>query len=78
MWVALAIKAGRLPDHTSFKHIIAISFLMGIGFTMSLFISNLSFSNSDFTLVSKGGILFGSLISACIGIVFIFFLKKKE
>lgn len=45
-----------------------ISSLTGIGFTMSLFISNVSFADAELILLSKGAILFGSVISALLGI----------
>lgn len=78
MQLALSTKVGELGNGTTFKHIAGVAFLTGIGFTMSLFISNLSFTNSDFTLTSKGGILFGSLISACLGITYLLSLRKHN
>lgn len=49
------------------KTIIGIGFLSGIGFTMSLFIANLSYTNEELLGISKIGILSASLVSGIIG-----------
>ena len=66
----LAIRLGvaDLPQDTGWLHMIGISLLCGIGFTMSLFIGLLAFAN-DLALQSevKVGILAGSFIAALLG-----------
>jgi len=57
-----------LPSGVSWSHIIGVSMLGGIGFTMSLFISGLSFPSGDFTDFSKMGIVLGSLLSGALGL----------
>lgn len=67
---ALAIRFGLadLPANAGWSHMIGISLLCGIGFTMSLFIGLLAFA-SDVTLQDavKVGILAGSFIAAILG-----------
>ncbi|MGX5841825.1 Na+/H+ antiporter NhaA [Mesorhizobium sp. ArgA1] len=67
---ALAIRLGfaDLPVNAGWLHMIGISLLCGIGFTMSLFIGLLAFA-SDVALQDavKVGILAGSLIAALLG-----------
>ncbi|KAA3448857.1 Na+/H+ antiporter NhaA [Mesorhizobium sp. SARCC-RB16n] len=67
---ALAIRFGLadLPAHAGWLHMIGISLLCGIGFTMSLFIGLLAFA-SDVALQDavKVGILAGSFIAALLG-----------
>ncbi|MER8836048.1 Na+/H+ antiporter NhaA [Mesorhizobium sp. M0909] len=67
---ALAIRLGfaDLPVNTGWLHMIGISLLCGIGFTMSLFIGLLAFA-SDVALQDavKVGILAGSFIAAILG-----------
>ncbi|OBQ77254.1 Na+/H+ antiporter NhaA [Mesorhizobium sp. WSM3873] len=67
---ALAIRLGLadLPANAGWLHMVGISFLCGIGFTMSLFIGLLAFAN-DAALQDavKVGILAGSLIAALAG-----------
>lgn len=65
----LAVKLFRLelePEFT-WTRILGIGCLGGIGFTMSLFISGLSYSNSIFLDYTKIGIICGSAASASIG-----------
>lgn len=60
----------QLPSEVTFKHLVGMSFLSGIGFTMSLFIAALAFSDApQYLLQAKVGILLGSLLSAMVSIV---------
>ena len=67
---AIAIRLGLadLPAHAGWLHMLGISLLCGIGFTMSLFIGLLAFA-SDAALQDavKVGILVGSLVAALVG-----------
>lgn len=68
----LGIKLGfaALPDDINFKQVIGVSFLAGIGFTMSIFVSSLAFQgNAALIDASKVGIIVGSLISGIIGYI---------
>jgi NhaA family Na+:H+ antiporter len=69
----LAVKTGlaSLPEGVRWSHIAGAGMLGGIGFTMSLFISSLSFSSPVFLDYSKLGILMGSLLSAVAGVSFL-------
>ncbi|MEL4016348.1 Na+/H+ antiporter NhaA [Dryocola clanedunensis] len=68
-WLALKLKLASLPEGTTFKDILAVGVLCGIGFTMSIFIASLAFSSVDPELITwaKLGILIGSLLSAVVG-----------
>ncbi|TPN16492.1 Na+/H+ antiporter NhaA [Mesorhizobium sp. B2-3-3] len=67
---ALAIRLGLadLPAHAGWTHMLGVSLLCGIGFTMSLFIGLLAFAG-DVALQDavKVGILAGSFIAAILG-----------
>ena len=80
-----AVKTGLavLPKEVRWSQILGAGMLGGIGFTMSLFISGLSFFSPDLINYSKLGILMGSLLSAVVGLVFLtcecaFRSKSKE
>ena len=60
-----------LPRGIAWPHIFGASLLGGIGFTMSLFVSGLSFTSPELINYSKFAILAGSLISAAAGIIFL-------
>ncbi len=66
----LGVKAGMvdLPENLSFSHVYAGSILCGIGFTMSLFIADLSFDGLHLLDRAKLAVLTGSIISAAVGI----------
>lgn len=64
--VAVLLGLAELPSGLRWKHIVGVSFLGGIGFTMALFISNLALMPEQ-EVYSKVGILGGSLIAAVFG-----------
>jgi NhaA family Na+:H+ antiporter len=76
--LALKLKIADLPENTTFRHIFGVSFLGGVGFTMSLFISNLAFVDEAFINAAKLGILAGTLVSGVLGYVMIRSLCKKS
>jgi NhaA family Na+:H+ antiporter len=67
----LAVKMGwsELPSGMTWTRLYGLSWLAGIGFTMSLFIASLAFGESDFLSLAKVGILIASLISGTVGAV---------
>lgn len=66
--LAKKLKLIVVPQEIGNQQIIGVSFLAGIGFTMSIFIAGLAFANSPVYIDSaKIGILIGSFVSAIIG-----------
>ena len=65
----LAIRSGRasLPENVGWPMIYGASCLAGVGFTMSLFISELAFAGALRTDEAKLGILAGSLLAGLWG-----------
>lgn len=74
-WMSVKMGITKLPTSIKMKQIFAVSILCGIGFTMSIFITGLSFDGLDETYsnYSRVGILLGSTLSAFIG----YFLLKS-
>lgn len=71
-WLAVKLKWAPMPDETNWSMIASVALLGGIGFTVSLFIANLSFGTGDPILSellnhSKLGILVGSLLAGFLG-----------
>lgn len=64
------------PAGISWGHIFGAGMLAGIGFTMSMFVSNLAFSHPESMEVSKVAILLGSLISGVLGAFYLILLAK--
>lgn len=76
-WLALKLGVGRLPEGVHFKQLIGVALLGGIGFTMSIFISELAFANSpQELLMAKTGILFASLIAGIGGFIYLRTVSK--
>lgn len=71
------LKISTLPDGVSWRQIYGVAFLAGIGFTMSMFISDLAFIEEEFKQIAKVGIIAASIISATIGMVWLSIGDKK-
>ncbi|MBJ7222803.1 MULTISPECIES: Na+/H+ antiporter NhaA [unclassified Brenneria] len=70
-WLVIRMGYAKLPAGVSFGQIMAVSVPCGIGFTMSIFITLLAFTNSDaeFITYAKLGILLASGLAAIAGYV---------
>lgn len=68
-------KLASLPEGVSWKHIYGVSFLAGIGFTMSMFIAELAFEVDEYKQIAKVGIMMASLVTAIIGMVWLSTIK---
>ena len=77
-FTVVAIGICRLPLDLNRKHIIGAGFLGGIGFTMSIFITNLAFTDSHITNNAKMAILLASLTAGTIGFIWLKLLGKPE
>ncbi len=79
VWIAAKIGISKLPTSLSIKHILGVSLLGGVGFTMSIFVAELGFSGSpNDLLMAKTGILVASLISGISGYLFLYFASKES
>ncbi len=69
VWLFCKLKITSLPDGVNFSMIFAVSILCAIGFTMALFIANLSFhDNIIMEEEAKIGILLASFFASIIGV----------
>ncbi|MFZ5946503.1 MAG: Na+/H+ antiporter NhaA [Stygiobacter sp.] len=68
-YVAVKIGVGTLPKDLNWNLIAGASSLAGIGFTMSIFITNLAFSDVEIIASSKLIIIIASVISAISGLI---------
>lgn len=66
-WGAVRFWTCRLPEGAMWGHILAVSMLGGIGFTMSLFIGTLAFPEPSYAVAIRIGVLGGSVLSAICG-----------
>lgn len=69
-WLLVRLGKSQLPSGTSWPHIIGIGFIAGIGFTVSLFITELAFgTNEALRETAKVSIFIASATSALLGII---------
>jgi len=76
----IAVKTGmaQMPDNSSWLSLYGVSVLTGIGFTMSLFVGNLAFTeNIQYIDGVKIGVLAGSLLSTLFGYFILLFSTKN-
>jgi Na+:H+ antiporter, NhaA family len=68
-FTAIAVRAGlgRLPTGTTWRHMLGLATAAGVGFTVALFVTSLSFDTVAATDAAKVGILFGSGIAGIVG-----------
>ncbi|HLT42302.1 MAG TPA: Na+/H+ antiporter NhaA [Sphingobacteriaceae bacterium] len=76
-WLSIKTGLSRMPDKAGWSHIVGVGMLAGIGFTMSIFISILSFATPDLLAEAKFSILIGSLLSGIIGSFLLKSLHKR-
>ncbi len=72
------LKMARLAKDITWKMLAGIGLLGGIGFTMSIFITNLSFTDAQMVVTSKLSILAASLLAAISGLTVFLVGKKKK
>lgn len=71
-WLAIKMRLAPMPQNSNWKMLLSVAMLGGIGFTVSMFIANLSFGsaemgNAELLSQSKLGIVVGSLLAGLLG-----------
>ena len=80
-FLAIKFNIAELPENVSFQQLAGVSFLGGLGFTMSLFINNLAYTEPSLINSAKMGILIGSFAAGLTGYLILRFTlrgKKEE
>jgi NhaA family Na+:H+ antiporter len=75
-WLSVKLKISQLPDQAGWIHVLGVGLLGGIGFTMSIFISILSFTDPLLVQEAKFSILVGSVISGLLGYTVLSYSSK--
>jgi Na+:H+ antiporter, NhaA family len=66
---------GSLPDDVTWRHIYGVALLAAVGFTMSLFITDLAFRDMEYVLQAKIGIFVASILGGLLGYLL---LRKRD
>ena len=76
VWLSLKYFKAELSPGVAWKDIVGVSFLGGIGFTMSLFVTGLSFERPEYLEYSKLGIISGSILCGFVGFIILAYSGK--
>lgn len=76
-WLAVVLKIGKLPDDVNWSQLYGVAMICGIGFTMSLFIGSLAFTQTEVS-GDRLGILAGSLFSAVLGYLWLRYIAHPK
>ncbi len=75
-YLAHKLRIIRKPSNISWSEVVAVGFLGGIGFTMSIFITHLAFLDETIISAVKLGVFVASFIAAVIGVFLILRVKR--
>ena len=76
--ISIKLKIAEMPNNSNWISLYGVGILTGIGFTMSLFIGNLAFVDTNLYIDGvKIGVLAGSLLSALVGYSLLLMTSKK-
>lgn len=73
-FIAVKTRIAALPSQSSWQQLIGVGLLAGIGFTMSIFIATLAYTNPEWQVYSKIAVMTASLIAGLAGY---FYLHKR-
>ncbi len=76
-YISVKTRLAELPGGVPWKQIFAIGMVAGIGFTMSIFVDNLAFSDPVYLNMGKAAILVTSFVSAICGMLAVLLTTKK-
>ncbi|WP_104698065.1 MULTISPECIES: sodium/proton antiporter NhaA [unclassified Helicobacter] len=77
-YICSKLKIATKPSELSWTHILGAGILSGIGFTMSIFVSNLAFDNQQSVEIAKIAVLLASLLSAIVGSSLLILFNKLK
>lgn len=76
-WICVKLGISSLPEQASWKHIFGAGILGGIGFTMSIFVAMLSFTDPIHIEEAKLAVLLTSCVAGIAGYAYLSSLHKK-
>ncbi|MFK2823016.1 Na+/H+ antiporter NhaA [Arcobacter sp. YIC-80] len=77
-YLAHKLKIVKKPDTILWKEILAVGFIAGIGFTMSIFITHLAYLDEGTIAAVKLGVFAASFVAAVIGVVLLLTIKREK
>ena len=77
-YLAVSSKLCKLPNNVSWMQYYGMALVTGIGFTMSLFIGTLAFSDVEHQTAVRLGVITGSLLSGISGYLLLRYTAQKR
>ncbi|WP_181304409.1 Na+/H+ antiporter NhaA [Rufibacter sp. XAAS-G3-1] len=77
-WIAVKLKVSTLPAGVNWPMVLGMGLLAGIGFTMSIFIALLSFTEPQYQTGAKFSILVASVLSGVLGYFMLRSVSRKK
>jgi NhaA family Na+:H+ antiporter len=77
-WLSVKLGLASLPSGAGWKHVVGLGMLAGIGFTMSIFIALLSFTDPLYQTEAKFAVLTASISSGVLGFLYLKSLSKTK
>ncbi|MBZ4188293.1 Na+/H+ antiporter NhaA [Niabella beijingensis] len=77
-WLGVRLRIGKLPRQATWLHMTGLGLLAGIGFTMSIFISLLSFEDPALIAEAKLAILVASVLAALLGCLVLVGVNSRQ
>ena len=68
-WLAVRVGVGRLPAGVGWSHLVGTAATAGIGFTVSIFVTDLAFDDAGLAAEAKVGILAASILAGLLGLL---------
>src|SRR6266511_3880174 len=69
VWLALRLRLGAWPAGVSWRHLVGVATIVGIGFTVPLFVADLAFPGGGFEAAIKLGLLLASVVAGLAGVL---------
>jgi NhaA family Na+:H+ antiporter len=74
-YLAVRLRVGTLPNGLVWRHVLGLAVTAGIGFTVALFVTSLSFTDAALTSSAKLGVLTASAAAGLLGYAALRFLS---
>jgi len=77
-WILVKLKIAELGQDINWGQICGVALMAGIGFTMSIFITELAFQEEELRFAAKLSILFTSVIAGILGSIVLWFASRSS
>ena len=77
-WIAIRAGLGRMPSGANWTQMAGIGMVAGIGFTVSLFITDLAFDDLALQDAARIGVLAGSVVAAIAGATMLWVASRRR